>query len=658
MIGDSCKAMEINSDFFKKHLSIPNYSIDPEAGAVVLFENIEVSISTEIEGRGTRYIQTETVHKIVRILKPDALHEADVTLYLYKDGKHYYINDFKASTFNLSGNEVHETKLNKSDIYAKEISKYYFEYTFTFPEVKEGSITEYSYIRTSPVESYFPRWAMQGKYPRLMSEYSISFPERFEFTTITHCRDTAKKYPTVPDAENSNDNFCEVKRQIFSTPKRIESAWVRKNIPAVRQEPYVNTLQNFVENMEFKLTGYYTALKMVQPENSWEKLNSELMQDEYFGKAVFASNSFLDKITDSLTKACPDIHSRINAVYDYVRSNFTDKGKHNIYLKTDLKDVFNTRAGYANEINLALSSLLIHSGIAAAPLILATRGNLSPSPAFPIANRFNYVACAVSIDSGFIFLDASDKNNVVGMLPEYCYNGYARIIKKDGIGINLTANVLKEKTVVSIKLNFTNDTVADIEIFERVGLISSSEIRKAWAKNERGRKLFMDSWLNNVPDGLVLIDSDMEYLNAPDTNLVIKLSGKISFNKNEQGYIYLNSSFVKQFQTNPFKATRRTLPIEFPDKSRYVRTMTVTLPKDIIPNELPPPLSLNIENGGIVYNRVYNFNSALHMLTVSSDYNLGETVYPAESYSSIRNFYADMINGDNDVIVLKKDEKK
>ena len=58
---------------------------------------------------------------------------------------------------------------------------------FTYPDLQEGSIIEYTYTMTVPVyykHEFIPDWSFQGDYPYLWSEYTIEVPQFFDFIQL------------------------------------------------------------------------------------------------------------------------------------------------------------------------------------------------------------------------------------------------------------------------------------------------------------------------------------------------------------------------------------------------------------------------------------------------------------------------------------------
>jgi hypothetical protein len=89
------------------------------------------------------------------------------------------VTQLKAVTYSLENGQAVETKLNKDGIFKQKLSRYYDLQKFTMPNVKEGSIIEYSYTIMSDFYSKFPNWQFQHDFPVRHSEFWAMIPEFF-----------------------------------------------------------------------------------------------------------------------------------------------------------------------------------------------------------------------------------------------------------------------------------------------------------------------------------------------------------------------------------------------------------------------------------------------------------------------------------------------
>ncbi len=116
------------------------------------------------------------------------------------------IDGLKAVTYNLENGKVEKTELDiKTNVYKEKINKSWKVKKFTFPNVKEGSIIEFEYKKTSDFLQNVPPWEFQGAYPQLWSEYNFIAPSLISYAIIAH------GYKAFDIKENGfNNNFSSV----------------------------------------------------------------------------------------------------------------------------------------------------------------------------------------------------------------------------------------------------------------------------------------------------------------------------------------------------------------------------------------------------------------------------------------------------------------
>ena len=143
------------------------------------------------------------------------------------------------------------------------------------------------------------------------------------------------------------------------------------------------------------------------------------------------------------------------------------------------------------------------------------------------------------------------------MLPRNCYNGYARVLKKygGGDGIELKTEMMSDKSVSGVKISGITDSTADIEITHKLGMVQSSAMRKVWHENDGLRQKFIDQLVNEQHKDVSVTGSGVLMEENPDTNLVIKLSGVMHFDK-KINVLYLNAFMAKNLNKNPFTAAK------------------------------------------------------------------------------------------------------
>jgi hypothetical protein len=140
------------------------YEPDSSAGALLLYDFGEVEIT--YAGTNLSYLRR------IKILNKSALNDwVDVTLLVQKLG-HTKIYGYTA---NLENGQVVKTQIGESQIFRTNYDKYWDVYTFTMPNVKLGTVIEYTWKTVLDFYS-LPTWKFQRSIPVLWSEYDLKNP--------------------------------------------------------------------------------------------------------------------------------------------------------------------------------------------------------------------------------------------------------------------------------------------------------------------------------------------------------------------------------------------------------------------------------------------------------------------------------------------------
>ncbi|HCZ36654.1 MAG TPA: hypothetical protein DHV26_12090, partial [Cytophagales bacterium] len=123
-------------------LKMTYYAKDSSAAAVVLVDYGEAYLSITSQ---TAQLTFER-HVRIKILRKEGLKWGDVAILLRQAGsREERVSNLKATTYNLTDGKVAESKLNKDGIFKEKFNRSFIQQKFTMPDVKEGSVIEYSY---------------------------------------------------------------------------------------------------------------------------------------------------------------------------------------------------------------------------------------------------------------------------------------------------------------------------------------------------------------------------------------------------------------------------------------------------------------------------------------------------------------------------------
>ena len=163
------------------------------------------------------------------------------------------ISGLRAATYNLEGGKVVKTELDKNSIFKIKVSENWMAERFTFSNVRDGSIIEYTYTQKSPFVLNKHSWTLQSIYPCLWSEYEASIPPVFSYSVV----------------KNSALPFCietTEARQVTYGPMSGELKtfhWAAKDVPAMMEEPFTATVKNYLARVDVKISGFETRIRTV-----------------------------------------------------------------------------------------------------------------------------------------------------------------------------------------------------------------------------------------------------------------------------------------------------------------------------------------------------------------------------------------------------------
>jgi len=189
-------------------------------------------------------------------------------LYDEKGGSSEILRNLKVVCYNQKEGEIIKSKLNKQDRFEKRLNDYFSEVSFVVPNVKVGSVFEYSYAIESNAYRNIKPWQLQFEIPVGYNYFKYDIEDWFVYkiylTGNIHDSETGK---TTADDWGFNSNEGEI--------------WSYKNTP-IYKEPYQPNMDDIYGKINFQLIALPFAKKDIS--TSYDALNKSLLQSEYFGK--------------------------------------------------------------------------------------------------------------------------------------------------------------------------------------------------------------------------------------------------------------------------------------------------------------------------------------------------------------------------------------
>ena len=409
--------------------------LDSAASATYLYEYRKTFFEfTQSEG----FQLITEIHKRVKIYNQEGFKYANESIRLYKsNSSKEKVTNIKGYTYNLLDGKVKETKLTKDGIFETELSKYFDETKFTMPNIQPGSVVEYKYRITSPFYSNVDEFVFQHDIPVKKIEASFEAPEYFNFKVntkgflvVTPQTDTRKdriavKSKSMPQQGGHVDKWEDELEFIKYT-----SLYNLENIPALKDEPYVNNINNYRSAVKYELS----YVKMPQSpidyySTTWEDVVKTIYRSSSFGEELDKSGYYEDDI-DALISTVSDPMKRAAVIFNFVKSKVNWNGYFGYYTNDGVKKAFKDQVGNVAEINLMLTSMLRYAGLKAYPVLVSTRQN--GIPLFPTREGYNYVVTYVNFPEGIVLLDATSKYSMPNVLPFRVLNWQGRVMAEHG----------------------------------------------------------------------------------------------------------------------------------------------------------------------------------------------------------------------------------
>jgi hypothetical protein len=639
------------------NFELKTYDKDTSAEALILGDYGESQI---IYDQNDGFVVEYSRHFRAKVFKKSGYDLANQELILYHNANgQEKILTLKGSVYNMENGKVIESTLEKSMIFQEEMDNRHTEQKFTLPNVREGSILEFYYKVRSDFWS-LPDWQFQHDIPALWSEYRVSYPEYFYFKKLQKGylifsvseEDTKPVTFTITETTRAEGMLVKSSTEKYQVQYMDHVfRWVQNDVPAFREEPFMNAMINYQSALEFELASYKPPAGMVNNyTQTWEKINEDLMDDEDFGLQL-KRGGFLKDVVTQLKVPADDQVKQMIAAFNFVRNTMKWDNRNRVYLTQNLRNVFEKKAGSSADINLLLVTLLRELGLQSNPVILSTRNNGAIHPAQIMVNQFNYVIASVNIGDKTYLLDATEKDGSYNLLPPRCINGQGRIISETKTNwIDLNPAQRYEFTNV-IKATIGSDGLITGNMQRSFGnyaaLNKRIEIRGSKDNDEYIRKLeSSNKGLTVQKYELVGIDS----LSKPyKENLDVEISDYAQIAGN---IISLTPLLYDQWSSNPFKLEDRKFPVDFTYPHIYKDIINYTIPDGYVLDEKPADLVMSLPDGKTKFS--YRMRVDGNTIQISSTLDIGKSLYTYDEYVSLKEFFAKLVSKQAEKVVLKK----
>jgi hypothetical protein len=624
-----------------KDLETKIFPADTSAAAYVLQEFGEAHVDYEDPNQ-----LIFSYHIRIKILRQQGVDQADMEIPLFKqNGKEELIRNIYASSFNLQGTNIQETKLDSKSIFTEKNAKYYNVAKFAIPNAKAGSVIEYQYEISSPFLWNFKNWQFQSKIPKVQSEYHTTIPANYVYNI------TLRGYLKLANHESTIERNC-LRGGNGGEADCSVNKYLMKDIPAFKEEEFMTSKENFISAINFELSQIQTwDGRTFKYTKEWKDADLELKNDQKFGLQLRRGKDVVDGYIDVATMGETDQLAKAKKIYDFVKFHYRWNGVYGDQSEFGIKKAFDEKKGNVGDINLTLVAALRYAGFEVDPVLLATRSLSRPIEIHPVLSDFNYVIARLNLDGKIYLLDAVDDFMPFGSIPMLCYNGIGRVMASEGSYWMDIKPTDKDRTVTQIALKLTDDgnmigTINET-YFGYAALAKRREFlefddEKAYLDKRKANNHFMNitSYERTASD---------DFTKPIGEKFGVEFS---VFDSPGTPSFLFNPFLVGRYEKNPFKSDTRTYPVDFAVPLEKNVSVMIDFPETFEVASFPEKVGLALPAAGGRY--VFGAQVNGNKLMINNILGINRTLFAPEEYPYLKEIYGRMLQAQNTDIVFQR----
>jgi len=613
----------------KRELEMTECDFDKNAEALVLFDVEEIKCSIYTFAANAEIIR----HVRIKILKDKGMEEANIKILYFSYKKVETVKNIVAQTYNLdrSGNLI-ISKLEKKNIYDKEVSKNISQKIFTFPEVKKGSVLEYSYTIASTLDLGLRNWEFQTTIPVKFSRISITTPYNLNLSMVPVCTMPVSKEKLEIHGDNVNK-------------------FMMANIPAIREEPFMSSEKDYVQRLEINVLSIFAGYRFITLTNTWASLVGELERSEDFGEQLTKPIPRTDTLRQLMDKA-DSSYQKMADIFIYVRNHMDWNGNAGIWAQNGVLTAWENKKGNSGDINLILINLLRTAGIHANPILVSSHENGMINQLTPGYEQFDNVMAYVKINQHIYVLDASDKYATPNIVPWDVMFTYGILIEKEGLNGWRWCSLWNENQI------FNHVVVMNADIDQEGVMKGTSTIYSlGYSRSRRigvlksGKEKYIEKYCATTnPE--IKVDSVIFKNESIDT---LPLEQHIYFIQNLSStgdYRFFKTNPFTGYETNPFTSDTRFSDIFFGANQKFTLVVNINLPEGYGLESLPKNTTLIMHDTSIIFRRIFQAGDDKFSMRTTIEFK--KPFYKVNDYDIFREFFKRFFDLLNEQVVIRK----
>ncbi|MFV0209612.1 DUF3857 domain-containing protein [Empedobacter falsenii] len=557
-----------------------------------------------------------TVKRRIKILTEKGVDQANIQLNYYSKNKQESITGIKGNTINISNGIEQVIPIDEKEIFDISLNELYAAKRFTFPNVKVGSIIEYTYVKGSEHNFSIDAWNFQHDIPTLSSKFRLINKAYSAYSIIT-----------IGDALNEKYKN-----------KSSSSEWSLNNIQSYNQLKYVYNPEDQSERIKLQADNYHTDGAKKTTLNAWQ----DLIQDINSQYENYRNPSAIREIVQKIPNGKVEVETLRNVI-EYIDTNVKWNRFYGIIPSRSNRTLLKEKAGSTADMNLLLNEILTAKGFETSLVLFSSRHHGQILFSYPFVNQFNSVVTVVKLNNGTanVILDASKLNKEqieFGPLDVFNYHG---VVIKKGEPSFVKLNQKLSYYESSIKYDFLNN--GNLVLYRKDKFNGYFYDENAEEKNVLNR--FVTESLE------MRLDEESSDKLIFETDSYVKSYKSKTKTPNAAFYTFINPlrEFLKQYT---FEDINRQRKIEF----NYPYLFNIQV-KSKIPAGYEVVIDENYKtHHKIELNLEYYQEAKIKdgQLIIAIQFLLPEGVYEAEKYNELKQFFEKVKTVSLKEILMKK----
>ena len=530
------------------------------------------------------------------------------------------VEDIKATAFNLEGGKVVKTSLKKSTIVKTKIDEQNYLVEFTVPNVKVGTVIEYEYNIHSQLFWELRDWYAQCEIPVVYAKLDMNIPNYLIFNIEDHGIQRLTYTCTVGSLK------YKVESDPLANPMSVNTnhyVYVGRDLIGMPKDDYVWNAQDHCAGITAELRQYrLRGMNQMDYARTWEQIDDMILNSDDLGLHLNDHSLLANELKESKIEEIADLRERVAAVYKLVMGKVKWNGKYELS-PAPVSETLKKGEGSNADINLLLIQSLHDAGLNAAPVMLRTRDlGLLPYNFPSIRKLSTFLVGVIMPTGGNIYLDASSKNGYLNVLPEVMLVERARLVQKGNKSqwVNLQKILRSQKNTV-ITATLTPDGKLSGKKTTRYEGLAAAQYREKAGINEFAPEATEEvefTLQGDVSDGQISI---CPFENPPLVN-------------------------------NPFNASKRLMPVEFPSISTERIVINITLPEGYTMESKPQSTIVSTPDKGL--DGRYVTSESEGKAHVQYLFNVNSLSHSEKNYSDLRQIFDMFINYGKSPLIFKK----